>query len=135
MPMTMPAIRVPTTDPKPTPLKWRRPMIVPSRMLRNRHSAGKSWRNAASDSIAIRRLLRAVPRCVRIVGGHLSGRGVSAGTEIFLADDAVLIDHERHHAGHVVLRRPGDETEPSRRGEDLEVVAIERRRLIAVRAE
>src|SRR5262245_34333489 len=53
MPMTMPAIRVPTTDPNPTPLTWTRPMIVPSTMLRNRQSVGSSCRKAARRSITI----------------------------------------------------------------------------------
>ena len=33
------------------------------------------------------------------------------GAQVFLDDDAVLIDHERHHAGRAILGRIGDEGE------------------------
>src|SRR5207342_726847 len=58
-------------------------------------------------------LVHLAPGRVRIVDGHLSGRGVGSWPQIFFTHGAVLVDHEGHDTGDVVLRRPGHECEPS----------------------
>src|SRR5262245_61134174 len=81
---------------------------------------------------------------------HGSRRRVRAGTQILFPDAPVLVDDERHDPGHVVRRGPGDEREASGhvavddvllcpagggrslRGQDLEVVAVEWRGLVAL---
>src|SRR4051794_11523956 len=71
------------------------------------------------------RLANLFPRCVGFVRRHLAADRVGLGAKILLADDAIVVDEESHDAGDVVLRRPGDEREPARGRQDLEVVAME----------
>src|SRR4030095_2614640 len=77
------------------------------------------------------------------------GRSIGPGSEVPRVHDAVLVDDEGHDPGDVVLSRPGNEREPAGhlalddvalgsawrggplRGQDLEVVAVQRRGLTA----
>src|SRR6201992_2373108 len=76
------------------------------------------------------------PGAVGVVERDLTGKARRGWSQVFLEDDAVLVDHERHHAGIAPPGGEGDQGEAARHATvyDVAVCAGQRVRSLAVGA-
>src|SRR5271156_1192371 len=56
-------------------------------------------------------VVRALPGLVGVVELHFVDDGKGVRSQVFLKDDSIIADHERHHARNAILGRNGDQCE------------------------